>query len=361
MTFPRVLAFALLLAAFAASSASADVRVLARDEALDRARVLSSRHEPAKAGERVLAARKAPFRFNLVGLHWRGSGDVSFRTGSGTGAWSAWRAARPEAEDGPDAGGAEAAGGDGWNIGNPYWTDDAERIQYRLSGNVTSVRAHFVSSPLRSSDAQSPSGVPATSSTQPLVASRPGIISRSQWGANESIVRRPPRYADRLAFAVVHHTAGAQPSSRAESAAIVRGIQAYHVLSNGWDDIGYNFLVDRFGQVFEGKGGGIAQNVIGAHAKGFNTGSVGVSLIGTYGTTRMSTSARAALVSLLAWRLDVAHVYPLGRVSWISGGSPRFAEGTRVTLNAIGGHRDTGLTTCPGSAVYSELATSAGR
>ena len=85
-----------------------------------------------------------------------------------------------------------------------------------------------------------------------------------------------PRYAKRVAFAVVHHTAGSNAYTRSQSAAIVRGIELYHVRGNGWNDIGYNFLVDKYGQVFEGRAGGIDRNVIGAHAEGFNTGSIGV-------------------------------------------------------------------------------------
>ena len=335
MTLPRVFILLLLAAATWPGVAVADVRLVTRDVPL----AASSREQAS----RVLAESTAPGRFNLVGIHWRGSGSVEFRTATRTGTWSAWRHARPEAEDRPDPGTEEAARRPGWKLGNPWWTGRAHRIQYRTSGRVTRLRAHFLWS-----DAEEATRTPAR-------ASSPAIISRRAWGANESIVRAAPSYADRLAFAVVHHTAGANPSTAAESAAIVRGIQAYHVLSNGWSDIGYNFLVDRFGQVFEGRGGGVGKNVIGAHAMGFNTGSAGVAVIGTYESAGISTSARSALVSLLAWRLDVGHVDPLSRVRRVSLGSPRYPAGQTVTLNAIGGHRDTGLTSCPGAVLYSKL------
>ena len=91
----------------------------------------------------------------------------------------------------------------------------------------------------------------------------------------------------------------------------MRGIEVYHVKGNGWNDIGYNFLVDKYGQVFEGRYGGVDKNVIGAHAEGFNTGSVGVAVLGTYGSAAPPAAARTALANLLAWRLDVAHVDPL--------------------------------------------------
>ena len=186
-------------------------------------------------------------------------------------------------------------------------------------------------------------------------AAQPTIVRRAEWGADESIVRARPYYATAVRFAVVHHTAGTNSYSASESAAIVRGIERYHVLANGWNDIGYNFLVDKYGQVFEGRGGGIAKNVVGAHAEGFNTGSTGVAVIGNYESQAISPAARAALVKLLAWRLDVAHVNPLGKLTWTSGGNPRYPAGTKVGLRAVSGHRDTGPTSCPGGSLYAQL------
>jgi len=153
----------------------------------------------------------------------------------------------------------------------------------------------------------------------------------------------------------VHHTAGSNSYTASQSAAIVRGIEVYHVQGNGWNDIGYNFLVDKYGQVFEGRFGGVERNVIGAHAEGFNTGSVGVAMLGTYGSATPPAVARTALANVLAWRLDVAHVDPLSSVTWSSGGNARFPEGVPVTLRAVSGHRDTGFTTCPGAAFYAQL------
>jgi hypothetical protein len=183
----------------------------------------------------------------------------------------------------------------------------------------------------------------------------PLIVARSSWGADESIRGGPPAYAPSLRFGIVHHTAGRNDYSRAEAAAIVRGIQLYHVRSNGWNDIGYNFLVDRFGTIYEGRYGGIDRNVVGAHALGFNTGSVGVAVLGTYGSTVPSRAAQDAVARLLAWRLDLAHLDPLGLLTVISGGSERFASGLPVLLRTVSGHRDTGFTECPGSAFYSRL------
>jgi hypothetical protein len=281
-------------------------------------------------------------RFDLVGLHWRGSGFVSFRTRSVSGRWSRWRDAAPE-DDRPDARTHELRAR-GWQLGSPYWTGASNRIEVRTVGRVTRVRAYYVWSPVK-----------ARRLRAVTIAGSPLILSRTSWGADERIRRGPPHYADSVRFAVVHHTAGSNSYTRAQSASIVRGIQRYHVLANGWDDIGYNFLVDKYGQIFEGRYGGVDRNVVGAHAQGFNSGSAGVALIGNYDGAAVSPAARTALTRLIAWRLDVAHVDPLSTFSWRSTGNPRFPVGRNITLRTISGHRDTGYTTCPGSRLYGEL------
>ena len=184
---------------------------------------------------------------------------------------------------------------------------------------------------------------------------------RSGWQADESIRRAKPVYADTLRMAYVHHTAGTNTYSRLEAPAVVRGIEVYHVKGNGWNDIGYNALVDRFGTVYEGRYGGIDRNVVGAHAKGFNTGSFGIAVMGDFRSVDPPAAAVDALVQTLAWRLDLAHVDPLSTLNAISSGNERFVSGIPVFLRAISGHRDTGLTTCPGERLYAQLPTIARR
>jgi uncharacterized protein with LGFP repeats len=294
-------------------------------------------------GERTLAAA-SPARFDMVGLHWRGPGSVEFRTRSVRGGWSAWHRAAPEAEDVPDDATAEARSAQGWRLGNPYWVGASDRIAYLLHGQVSRLRVYFIQS---------------TEQRIPLrrmsMAGSPPIVSRLAWGANEAIRRAPPSYGRTLQLGLVHHTAGSNSYTASQSAAIVRGIEVYHVKGNGWNDIGYNFLIDKYGQVFEGRYGGIDKNVVGAHAEGFNTGSFGVALLGTYSTAAPSSAAKTALANLLAWRLDVAHIDPLSNITFTSGGNARFPAGTPVFLRAVSGHRDTGFTSCPGAVLYAQL------
>jgi hypothetical protein len=283
--------------------------------------------------------------FTLAGVQWRGTGRVLFRTRAVGGRWSEWRPGAPEDEDGPDPGSRESHAVT-WRNGNPWWTGLSNAIEARAIGPVSRIRAQLVWSP----DVRVPYRMPAT-------ADSPPIVPRLSWGADESIRRAPPTYAAETRFVIVHHTAGRNDYSRSEAAAIVKGIQLYHVQGNGWNDIGYNFLVDRFGTIYEGRFGGIDRNVVGAHALGFNTGSVGIALIGTYETTQPSKAAQDALARLIAWRLDVAHVDPTSFLTYISGGSERYASGIPVLLNAVSGHRDTGYTECPGDALYAKLGT----
>jgi hypothetical protein len=302
---------------------------------------LTMREVPLHGGRTLASTTR---EFDMVGLHWRGSGSVRFRTRSTAGKWSTWRQAAPEAEDLPDLGSTETRASRGWRLGNPYWTGPSDRIVYRLRGHIVRLRVYFVHSPEERIPLRRVS-----------MAGSPPILSRSTWGANEAIRRAPPSYAPSVQFALVHHTAGTNSYTASQSAAIVRGIEVYHVQGNGWNDIGYNFLVDKYGQVFEGRYGGVDRNVIGAHAEGFNTGSVGVAMLGTYGSAAPPAVARNALANLLAWRLDLAHVDPKSTLTWISGGNARFAPGVPVILRAVSGHRDTGFTSCPGAALYAQL------
>jgi hypothetical protein len=146
-------------------------------------------------------------RFNMVGLHWRGSGSVSFSTRSAAGGWSSWRKADDDQH-------VEHS----WHLGNLVWTRAANAIRFRVGGSLTRLRAYYVWSPTERG---------LLRRTQ--IVGEPPIILRLSWGADESIRRAAPRYADAVHFAIVHHTAGSNNYSAAQSAAIVRGIQIYHV------------------------------------------------------------------------------------------------------------------------------------
>lgn len=324
-------------------------------------RRVSPRRGGAAAYERTSTMR---IRANMLGASWTGDADeVLVRARGADGRWSRWTALVAEADEAPDPRAAESRPMRGRKlVANPVWVGDATAVQVRThhgqrardldlvainSTGTATAGDRFASRARRSAAKVLGAAEPARAATR-----QPTIVMRSDWGADESIRRAAPTYADELEAAVVHHTVNSNSYSRADAPALVRGIYAYHVKSNGWNDIGYNFVIDRFGQVFEGRYGGVSSPVIGAHTAGFNTATAGVALLGTHGSTPVSTEARAALVSLLSWRMDQAHVNPSGSASLRSAGNDKFAAGRTVTTRAVGGHRDLFSTECPGSLAY---------
>jgi uncharacterized protein with LGFP repeats len=185
----------------------------------------------------------------------------------------------------------------------------------------------------------------------------PNIVARAGWQADESLRPAAPQYASSVKVVFVHHTTTTNNYSCSQSPAIVRGMYAYHVLSLGWNDIGYNFLVDKCGTVFEGRYGGTTRPVIGAQTYGFNTNSTGIAVIGTHTSTAASPAAVAAVAHLAAWKLAIDGVNPNGRSTLVESASDShgFVAGRTYTFNAISGHRDGYATACPGNALYAQL------
>jgi uncharacterized protein with LGFP repeats len=186
-------------------------------------------------------------------------------------------------------------------------------------------------------------------------APRPGIYGRAAWGADEALRKAPPQYNRTLQQMHVHHTVSRNDYTRAAVPALIRGMYWYHTQALGWNDIGYNFLIDRFGRIWEGRYGGDGNLVRGAHTLGFNYNSFGVSLIGNFERRYPSRYAVRALVRLAAWKLDYYRLRPAGVVTEVSQGSDLFPAGTTVTLPVIDGHRQTNQTACPGRYLFAKL------
>ena len=183
------------------------------------------------------------------------------------------------------------------------------------------------------------------------------VITRSQWGADESIRCEEPTYDDSLGGATVHHTAGSNDYSKAESAEIVRAIYAYHAQTLGWCDVGYNVLVDKYGQVFEGRAGGLDRNVQGAHAGGFNENTMGIAMMGDFSSATPPEATVNAVGKFLGWRLAKAGLDPKGRTTMYSEGTSftPYPRGAAVDLPIIFAHRDVGSTSCPGDGGYAQM------
>lgn len=179
------------------------------------------------------------------------------------------------------------------------------------------------------------------------------IVSRTEWGAPRQATWRT-QYAP-LQGAIIHHTAGSNNYNRNQAPSIVKGIWNYHTYNRGWGDIGYNFLVDKFGTVYEGRSGSTiakpGEMAIGAHAAPANTGSVGISVLGSYtGSVNPSNLVLDTISDLVAWQFAMADIDPTGKFTY------RTANGSSSTTDAVSGHRDISATLCPGN-IYPRLGT----
>ncbi len=185
----------------------------------------------------------------------------------------------------------------------------------------------------------------------------PAIITRAQWGADESMKCPNTVYDNGVRAGIVHHTAGSNDYTPQDSAAIVRSIYAYHTRTLGWCDIAYNALVDKYGQVFEGRAGGMDRPVEGAHTGGFNKNTWGVAMLGNFDDVPPTPIQIRTVGRLLGWRLGMDHVDPRGTVVLTSDGGSftHFPRGATPTLPTIFTHRDVGITECPGNAAYAVM------
>lgn len=291
----------------------------------------------------------------LVGLDWGGSDDVEVQVRSSRdGAWTDWLDVGAMNEEAPDEGTVEGERAD-TTVSDPVWIGPSDLLQVRLRGGTPDVRVQLVDvvggDGLGYVAPEDRRGAAANAATI-----QPGIRTRASWGADESKRKYTPQYMDDVRFAVVHHTAGTNSYTAEQADDVIRGIYAYH-LNNGWDDIAYNFLVDRFGRIWEGRAGGIREAVRGGHAAGWNEASMGVSVMGNFQGTEPPAVAVQAVDDLVRWKLDVHHVDPNSTTVEVSGSgsSNRYSRGTRVELPVITGHRRTNNTSCPGSNLYAQV------
>ena len=305
-------------------------------------------------------ARRTP-RFDttghsMVALTWRGQApELRVRSRSG-GAWTAWMPAEP-LTDLPD----EATGeGGGVRGSQPVWVGPSDGVQVAARGPVPDDLALVLIDPgaLRDGDGTAEVGTTAPrvgSARVGTTAPQPELRSRRAWGADEGWRDGGPWYNRTLKQVHVHHTVTGNAYSRAEVPGLIRGMYRYHTQNLDWSDLGYNFLVDRFGRTWVGRAGGPKRRVRGAHTLGFNHSSTGVAVIGNFESQGVPRAAFRALVRLSAWKLDLHGRDPSGRVRVRSRGSDRYPSGTRVRLPVIDGHRDTNHTACPGQSLYDRL------
>ncbi len=319
----------------------------------------------ATPGPVILTPESQTKNFSLVGVTWDANkvttGDVKVMVRvRETGTWSEWQALGGN-DDTPDADSAEALGSKRRAGTEPLLTGGADGVQVRVDtadGRAPAdLQVSLVDPGTSPGDAALDAGTPAAVASAETGA--PALITRAQWGADESIAKPVLRNSN-IKVMFVHHTATTNSySGTAAAAAQVRAIYAYHVKSNGWYDIGYNFLVDNAGTIYEGRKGSIDEMVMGAHTEGFNTDTMGVSALGNYDIAAPPAAVLSSIGRVAAWKLGRQGFEPSSKTVLTAGGgtTSKYAAGTTVTLPRISAHRDVGKTACPGRYLYAQMAS----
>lgn len=328
-------------------------------------------------GSHVSAVIESSFPFTHVGMHWRstaGALNVSVRTSANGHGWTAWQPLDIEANPHETPRGETFA----TLVGAPRHRFLQYRVNPGAGAEVESVTATFINStdgPMVQSVDSGPT--PGNKDATPVT------FTREEWGAEEwrrfsddgSLIW-PTMFVPHKKL-VVHHTATSNNYTDDEGAkAEVRAVYAYHATSLGWGDIGYNAIIDKFGNVYEGRYGRedlaagtrevLSSGAGAGHALNHNYGSSGIALLGTY-TQRgeggrpgaeVSEGTRLALVDALAFEAERNDLDPERSgdyALWDWGSDPLVENDWNRGLPNISGHRDCQSTICPGGNVYALL------
>ncbi|MFI8522728.1 peptidoglycan recognition protein [Streptomyces sp. NPDC085481] len=361
-------------------------------------RVLGGAAAPAERG----LNRQDVSPFSLVGVVWddvhtplRGTVQVRTRA-TGSGVWSDWQSVETHNDEhGADPGTAEGHSGALRGATAPLWVGDSDGVEVRVRPEAGGTEqapplpaglrldlvdpgpepaaapqnraikpAAALAAPAGLTElpaltrAQTLATLPAAAAkAKPYIGPRPKIITRKGWGADERMREKGFVYTKTIKAVFVHHSATGNRYTCRQAPSILRSIYRYHVKSSGWRDFGYNFAVDKCGNIYEGRAGGVTKPVMGAHTLGFNTNSMGIAVLGSYGGTTPPAAAVTAVARLTAWKLGLHGVNPKAKTYLTSGGGNLYKKGRKVKFNVIAGHRDGFATECPGKRLYGKLGT----
>lgn len=316
-----------------------------------------------KVGDRQWRSdRLSTSSYSMVAFIWaagsRQTPELHVRSRREAG-WGPWTSV-PALHGGSDRAAEEGREHTGTEL---IWVGASDGIQFKVAGHRPPRLSLVLLYPRRHSsdtDRSLSTGATMVRGSARLAAAgtdsmKPTILSRADWGADESWRDGPPGYNQLMQQVHIHHTASGNDYSTPDVPGLIRGMYRYHTHNLGWSDIGYNFLVDRFGRVWEGRAGGVDRPVRGAHTRGFNTTSAGIAVIGNFDQTVPGPPIIEAVAGVAAWRISGFAGRPRGSVQVRSDGSDKFRANEIVQLRVIDGHRDTNDTACPGQHLYEAL------
>ncbi|MFI5696111.1 N-acetylmuramoyl-L-alanine amidase [Kribbella sp. NPDC051586] len=299
----------------------------------------------------TVQARTKPF--GMVAVTWpEGEQNVTAKVRvEQNGQWTDWQSLSVEDDHGPDPLVPEGIQRGGTE---PLWVGNASGVQASAvtdaGTTIAGAKVVLIQPGVLASDADEPSAQSIEPAASRAPYPMPLMVSRRRWGADERLrghngaACARPKYTTTVLAAFVHHTADRNDYTRTQVPAMVRAMYAYHVKSRGWCDLGYNFLVDRFGRVFEGRFGGAQLPVLGAHTASFNSNSFGVAVIGNFEQAAPPAAMLESTARVIAWKLDANYRSPQATIR-LDGSS----------LHTVSGHRDTKATACPGTQLYNKL------
>lgn len=315
----------------------------------------------SELSDRVGATPAIQAEFDMVGLLWDG-GEIEalwLQVQDVEGTWGDWIEVPVDADHGPDD--SEGRAGSA-----PVYTGPSTAFRFAVVGAPVGAEAMLLdTSALADSSQQANSTRQFAAGTglnsNPPAPSWPGaafVRDRSQWDMDNCRREGAETNFSSAKAIVIHHTAATNNYSESQVPGIIAGHCYFHVNGRGWDDLGYNFMVDRFGNVWEGRTGSKTSPVQGAHTAGFNSQTQGVALMGNFDSATPTSATVSGLRQILDWMTGWHSINPTGQVTLeAKAGAVGFEEGEVVTIPSIIGHRDLGSTTCPGGVFYATLAT----
>lgn len=299
--------------------------------------------------------------FGVLGVTWepgKSDEDVSVQVRARVdGEWTSWEDLEIESGVQDDSGRAGTA---------PMWVGDADGVSVRVaseSGQTPEgLRVATIDGGEGLAEPSSSKKSPTTMSASGVrKISHPSWVTRRQWGVDTRWQSScsSPRSVPRGKGVVLHHTAGSNSYSRSEAPGIVRGVHLYHTRGRNWCDVGYNFLVDKYGRIYIGRRGPVTKQVRGAHAGNFdvNLHTSGISMLGNFHTRRPNKALENAVVRLVTWRLAFYYRGARGKIGFDGGRIKRISGHRNVYLSGI---RPATATACPGRYGYRWLNRSGG-